>query len=342
MGLAPILVERSFEIIQQVHESGVAMLIVEQNANVSLSIADRGYVLSTGRVVLEGRRRTCSRTRICGRPTLVGSAIRGVRAGSRSSATRSTSTPAPRGALGRRAGRVRGVPRRLGRERGRVGALGRALRGGAGRFAGLLGAGRTTSRSRPPSPPRSARLVSALRFRGGRNRIVISENEFPTIGQIAHAQELRGAEVVQVEPDPGGVRGRGRRADRARRLDLRLLPHRRGARRRGDPRGRARARRADARRRLPGGRRDAARRARRRRRRRRRHGQVPARLGRARVHGAPAGARRRPLPSRPAGSRTRTSSTCRSSATARTRAPAASTPARRRCRTSTPASPGSA
>jgi branched-chain amino acid transport system ATP-binding protein len=55
MGLAPILVERSFETIKQVHEAGVAMLIVEQNANVSLSIADRGYVLSTGRVVLEGK-----------------------------------------------------------------------------------------------------------------------------------------------------------------------------------------------------------------------------------------------------------------------------------------------
>ena len=54
MGLAPILVERNFEIIKQVHESGVAMLIVEQNANVSLSIADRGYVLSTGRLVLQG------------------------------------------------------------------------------------------------------------------------------------------------------------------------------------------------------------------------------------------------------------------------------------------------
>jgi branched-chain amino acid transport system ATP-binding protein len=54
MGLAPILVERSFEIIQQVHESGVALLIVEQNANMALSIADRGYVLSTGRLVLEG------------------------------------------------------------------------------------------------------------------------------------------------------------------------------------------------------------------------------------------------------------------------------------------------
>ena len=54
MGLAPILVEKSFEIIEQVNDSGVAMLVVEQNANVSLSIADRGYVLSTGRVVLEG------------------------------------------------------------------------------------------------------------------------------------------------------------------------------------------------------------------------------------------------------------------------------------------------
>ena len=55
MGLAPILVERSFEIIQQVNEAGVALLVVEQNANVSLSIADHGYVLSTGRIVLEGK-----------------------------------------------------------------------------------------------------------------------------------------------------------------------------------------------------------------------------------------------------------------------------------------------
>ncbi|HEX5582778.1 ABC transporter ATP-binding protein [Gaiella sp.] len=57
MGLAPILVERSFEIIQQVNQTGVAMLVVEQNANVSLSIAHRGYVLSTGRIVLEGAAR---------------------------------------------------------------------------------------------------------------------------------------------------------------------------------------------------------------------------------------------------------------------------------------------
>ena len=54
MGLAPILVERNFEIIKQVNDAGVAMLVVEQNANVSLAIAHRGYVLSTGRVVLHG------------------------------------------------------------------------------------------------------------------------------------------------------------------------------------------------------------------------------------------------------------------------------------------------
>ena len=54
MGLAPILVERSFEIIKQVHEAGVAILVVEQNANMALSVGDRGYVLSTGRIVLQG------------------------------------------------------------------------------------------------------------------------------------------------------------------------------------------------------------------------------------------------------------------------------------------------
>ena len=55
MGLAPILVEKNFEIIKQVHETGVSVLVVEQNANVSLSIADRGYVLQTGNVVLADR-----------------------------------------------------------------------------------------------------------------------------------------------------------------------------------------------------------------------------------------------------------------------------------------------
>ncbi len=52
MGLAPILVEQSFEIIQRVHQAGVSILVVEQNANMALSIADYGYVLATGQIVL--------------------------------------------------------------------------------------------------------------------------------------------------------------------------------------------------------------------------------------------------------------------------------------------------
>lgn len=55
MGLAPILVEQSFEIIQRVHDAGVSILVVEQNANMALSIADHGYVLATGRIVLADR-----------------------------------------------------------------------------------------------------------------------------------------------------------------------------------------------------------------------------------------------------------------------------------------------
>jgi branched-chain amino acid transport system ATP-binding protein len=54
MGLSPALVQQNFKIIKEVHESGVAVLMVEQNATMALSIADRGYVLSTGEIVLEG------------------------------------------------------------------------------------------------------------------------------------------------------------------------------------------------------------------------------------------------------------------------------------------------
>jgi branched-chain amino acid transport system ATP-binding protein len=54
MGLAPALVQQNFTIIKQVHESGVAILMVEQNAAMALSIADRGYVLATGEIVLSG------------------------------------------------------------------------------------------------------------------------------------------------------------------------------------------------------------------------------------------------------------------------------------------------
>jgi len=52
MGLSPVLVQQNFEILRQVNETGVAMLMVEQNANMALSIADRGYVLATGELVL--------------------------------------------------------------------------------------------------------------------------------------------------------------------------------------------------------------------------------------------------------------------------------------------------
>ena len=52
MGLAPILVEQSFEIIEQVNRQGTTIFVVEQNASMALSIADRGYVLQTGRIVL--------------------------------------------------------------------------------------------------------------------------------------------------------------------------------------------------------------------------------------------------------------------------------------------------
>jgi branched-chain amino acid transport system ATP-binding protein len=54
MGLSPALVQQNFQIIKEVHLSGVSVLMVEQNATMALSIADRGYVLSTGEIVLEG------------------------------------------------------------------------------------------------------------------------------------------------------------------------------------------------------------------------------------------------------------------------------------------------
>ena len=54
MGLAPILVEQVFDIIRALHESGTTILLVEQNAAMALSIADRAYVLETGRITLSG------------------------------------------------------------------------------------------------------------------------------------------------------------------------------------------------------------------------------------------------------------------------------------------------
>jgi branched-chain amino acid transport system ATP-binding protein len=54
MGLAPILVEEIFNIIQTINSQGTSILLVEQNAAMALSVANRGYVLETGRIVLEG------------------------------------------------------------------------------------------------------------------------------------------------------------------------------------------------------------------------------------------------------------------------------------------------
>ncbi|MBR5561057.1 MAG: ABC transporter ATP-binding protein [Clostridia bacterium] len=54
MGLAPILVEQIFDIVQELHRAGTTILLVEQNAQMALSIADRAYVLETGNIVKEG------------------------------------------------------------------------------------------------------------------------------------------------------------------------------------------------------------------------------------------------------------------------------------------------
>jgi branched-chain amino acid transport system ATP-binding protein len=52
MGLAPVLVDQVFKIIKDINDLGTTIFVVEQNANMALSIADRGYVLQTGQVVL--------------------------------------------------------------------------------------------------------------------------------------------------------------------------------------------------------------------------------------------------------------------------------------------------
>jgi branched-chain amino acid transport system ATP-binding protein len=52
MGLAPILVESTFDTIQAINDEGTTILLVEQNATMALSVADRGYVLQTGEIVL--------------------------------------------------------------------------------------------------------------------------------------------------------------------------------------------------------------------------------------------------------------------------------------------------
>ena len=55
MGLSPFLLENIFEIIHEINASGTSILLVEQNALMALSIADRGYVLDTGKIALSGK-----------------------------------------------------------------------------------------------------------------------------------------------------------------------------------------------------------------------------------------------------------------------------------------------
>ena len=54
LGLAPLIVQQIFEIIRQINKDGVTVLLIEQNANMALKVADYGYVLETGSIVLEG------------------------------------------------------------------------------------------------------------------------------------------------------------------------------------------------------------------------------------------------------------------------------------------------
>ena len=54
LGLAPLVVERIFEIIREIHNRSTTILLVEQNASISLTSAGRGYILENGRIILEG------------------------------------------------------------------------------------------------------------------------------------------------------------------------------------------------------------------------------------------------------------------------------------------------
>ena len=54
MGLAPLMVKTIFQVVKDINQEGTTILLVEQNANMALSIADRAYVIETGRVILSG------------------------------------------------------------------------------------------------------------------------------------------------------------------------------------------------------------------------------------------------------------------------------------------------
>ena len=76
MGLAPILVEQVFEIIKKIRELGKTVFVVEQNANMALSIADRGYVIQTGQVVLSDTAENLLQNPLMRRRTWVSSELR--------------------------------------------------------------------------------------------------------------------------------------------------------------------------------------------------------------------------------------------------------------------------
>ena len=54
LGLAPLVVKGIFDIIRTVNQEGITVLLIEQNANMALKVADRGYVMETGRITMEG------------------------------------------------------------------------------------------------------------------------------------------------------------------------------------------------------------------------------------------------------------------------------------------------
>ena len=54
LGLAPIVVQDIFEIIRQIHAAGTTVLLIEQNANMALNVADRAYVIENGKIAMEG------------------------------------------------------------------------------------------------------------------------------------------------------------------------------------------------------------------------------------------------------------------------------------------------
>jgi branched-chain amino acid transport system ATP-binding protein len=70
IGMSPLLIEQSFQVISQLRDEGITVLLIEQNVRKSLEIADRGYVLENGRVVLEGDRVELQTSELVGRAYL--------------------------------------------------------------------------------------------------------------------------------------------------------------------------------------------------------------------------------------------------------------------------------